>query len=471
MSRNNIQNQFYFLLSIVLLVTACAQSSKNKNGSGSGESLLGNSAVELPKLVVHKKILSNGLTVLVHENDQLPIFSYYTFFDVGGRYESRKEGTTGATHFLEHMMFKGAKKYTEGQFDTLLEGLGGSTNAYTTFDSTVYYESLPTSGLELIIDMEADRLTHLALNNESFEKERQVIFEERRMRYENSPQGKMFLSTMQEVFKGTPYGGSVIGEEIDLKNLTRDHVFNFFKTFYSPNNAIVVVVGDVKASKVFQLIEEKYGQLQKNVDLEKLKQSKDKQEIYAATGNNFGRTVKLKGTNPLPLFSFVYPGDPIGTRRAFVMDFVSSILGDGVSSYFHQKYVKNERPVLSSIDVSNMNKKFAGAFLISGELLKSTNVNEFEKSFRKDMKSFCKDAINDRSLQKAKNQFFISYMGEMGTNDSLAGFLGLRESLFNDYSYFQKEMEIYASIGKQEVVETCESIFLKQKPLLMVMTN
>jgi zinc protease len=136
-------------------------------------------------LNVKKVVLDNGLTVLIAPNSKLPIVSYYTLFDVGGRYETH--GTTGATHFLEHLMFKGAKKYGPGQFDNLIERNGGMTNAYTTNDATVYYQNIPSSFLETMIDLEVDRVQNLLLEPIGFESERQVIFEERKMRYENSP--------------------------------------------------------------------------------------------------------------------------------------------------------------------------------------------------------------------------------------------------------------------------------------------
>ncbi|RPJ78901.1 MAG: insulinase family protein, partial [Alphaproteobacteria bacterium] len=132
-------------------------------------------------LNVKKIVLDNGLIVLIAPNPKLPIAAYYTLFDVGGRHEVK--GTTGATHFLEHMMFKGAKKYGPGQFDSLIEKNGGSTNAYTTNDSTVYYQTIPSSFVEKMVDLEADRIQHLLLDPVSFESERKVIFEERKMRY------------------------------------------------------------------------------------------------------------------------------------------------------------------------------------------------------------------------------------------------------------------------------------------------
>ena len=198
-------------------------------------------------LKVHKEILPNGLRVLIMENRRLPIFSYYTYFDVGGRHE--RKGITGASHFLEHLMFKGAKKYGAGKFDSLIEGNGGFSNAYTSFDNTVYHENMPSKSLPIIIDMEADRMVNLLLEPKAFEKERQVVLEERKLRYDNSPMGKLFLNMMQEVFEGTPYGGSVIGNVEDIKNVSRDQIFNYFKKYYSPNNAIVVIVGDVDTKK------------------------------------------------------------------------------------------------------------------------------------------------------------------------------------------------------------------------------
>ncbi|OFZ15243.1 MAG: hypothetical protein A2X86_07930 [Bdellovibrionales bacterium GWA2_49_15] len=426
---------------------------------------------ELPKLTVFKKILKNGLVVIVHENHLLPIMSYYTFYDVGGRYESRSESTTGATHFLEHMMFKGAKKYGPGLFDSQLEALGGSTNAYTTFDDTVYHQELPSSGLELIMDMEADRMANLLLEEEAFEKERAVIFEERKMRYENSPHGKLLLTMMQEVFKGTPYGGSVIGDEIDLKNLTRSQLQDFFKKYYAPNNAIIVIVGDVDHEKVFALAEQKFGVLQANSELAALKKSKDGAASYLWDDKIFGRSIRSKGTNPTPLFYFAYKGEPLGTRRAFVMDILAAMLGTGSSSYFNQKYVKGQKPTLNSISVGNYNLKYSGVFYIGGELLQKQYLKRFEKEFQADLKQLCPKAITERALQKAKNQFMVSYFNELSGNDDLASFLGVRESAFGDYNYYVKELETYHAITRDEVLNVCSDIMENSKYLYLSMVD
>src|SRR5690606_1475586 len=177
--------------------------------------------------------LKNGLKILVVENNKLPIFSYYSYYKVGGKYEVK--GITGATHYLEHMMFKGAKKYGPGDFDRIVEGNGGSNNAYTTNDLTVYYENLPSKHIETIIDVEADRMQNLLLEPAAFESERLVVLEERKMRYENRDAGKLYLEMMLEMFKDTPYGTSVIGNIEDIKNVPRERMLEYFKEFYAPN--------------------------------------------------------------------------------------------------------------------------------------------------------------------------------------------------------------------------------------------
>jgi len=205
-------------LILISLIGCSSKSEKPKKAQSLSESI---------NLDVHEIKLDNGMTALVYPNHRLPIFSVYLYYKVGGKNE--RPGITGASHFLEHMMFKGAKKYGQGKIDFMIEGSGGSTNAYTTNDQTVYYENLPTTELESILDIEADRLENLLLDKEAFEKERAVVLEERKMRYENSPRGQLYLGLMKNLYKGTPYGSSVIGEIPDLKSVTREQIHEYLK--------------------------------------------------------------------------------------------------------------------------------------------------------------------------------------------------------------------------------------------------
>ena len=448
-----------FILSLIFLISCSNAQKQNKTG----ETL---SSFKL-NLNAKKFVLENGLKVIISENRKLPIFSFLTFYDVGGRFEARENGTTGATHFLEHMMFKGAKKFGPGDFEHIIESNGGRSNAYTTFDSTVYYESLSSRVLEEIIDLEADRMENLLIEEKSFESERKVVLEERKMRYENSSGGKLFLKMMQTVFKDTPYGGSVIGDEKDLLSLSREQVKNFFNTFYAPNNATIVIVGDIDTDQTMKLIKKYYGKLNRNNSLSQVKEKIDSQKGYKYINLN-AKKISLHGSAPNPMFIGAYRGEALGTRKAFVLDVLSSMLSGGASSYLSQKYVLGKKPILSQIYLANYNLKNSGVFFLKGELLKGTSIAQMNNIFNRDKKSFCSnEALNERELQKTKNKLLVEYYGELNTNYGVASFLGLRENFFGDFKHYEKELANYESINLEEVVEICREYFNQDNYVLL----
>ncbi len=415
-------------------------------------------------LEVRKVVLDNGLTVLIAPNHKLPIVSYYTLFDVGGRYEVK--GTTGATHFLEHLMFKGAKKYGPGKFDTLIEKNGGMTNAYTTSDATVYYQNIPSGFVPTMIDLEADRLQHLLLEPYSFESERKVIFEERKMRYENSPSGILHLMMMKKVFEGTPYGQSVIGDVADLEALSRDQVMSFFKTYYTPDNAVLAIAGDVDVDKTLELIKEKYGSIPRSIGLMELKAKRDEPSHYI-TQAKFNNEYKYYSTNSNPKFVLAYNGEKLGTRRAFVLDILSFMLGTGGSSYLTQKYVKSDKPIFSEISLGNYNLRHAGVFYFSGEVMEGVPFETAKSQFLGDIKNFCQEGISAHALIKTKNQFMSAAYQELKTNAGAASSIMMNEKLYGDYNFSTKEMEIYQSITEKEVKDSCLEILNHSDHILL----
>lgn len=447
------------LLSVLLtLNVACSQFSAQKKSTNEKNS---ESALSFK---VEKKVLKNGLTVLVVENHKLPIFSYYTFYKVGGKYETK--GITGASHFLEHMMFKGAKKYGPGMFDQLVEGNGGKNNAYTTNDLTVYYQDLPSEHLNTMIDVEADRMENLSLVPASFESERMVVLEERKMRYENSDRGKLYLNMMKNMFVNTPYGTSVIGDIEDLKTVSRDQIHEYFKKFYAPNNATIIIVGDVDADDVFSEIEEKFGKIKPFNDLNKLKVETVKKKGFKFKGR-YGRQIHLKGTSKTPMFFLAFQGIKIGPRDSYILDILSSVLGDGESSYLSRKYVLNKSPKLSNVYAANYTLQDSGVFFIGGQLIKGTNRNWIYKNLFKKINKVCKGDIEPRSVQKVKNQYLVHMISGLETNSGVAKFLGNREVFYNDYKFYKKEMDIYNSITKDELISACNKYLKKNKSLYL----
>ena len=442
-----------------LLFLACSVNLKSNKGT------VGESEIQFD---VHEKVLSNGLKLLVVENRKLPVFSYFTYFKVGSKYEH--PGITGSSHLLEHMMFKGAKKYGKDEFDKLVSGNGGTNNAYTTNDLTVYYESLPSQHLEMMIDLEADRMQNLLLEAESFQKERNVVLEERKMRYENSDRGKIYLSMMNELFQGTPYGSSVIGEVEDLKTVSREEVWDYFQRFYAPNNAVIIIVGDVDHRTVFRLIERKFAGIAPNQKLEQQKKSK-----IDRLGFDFKvklpKRVDLKGTSPVPVMMTAYPGIKIGERDGFVLDILSSVLGGGESSYLSRKYVLSAKPSLSSIYAANLTLQNSGVFFIGGKLLDKASLRGVQKNLPQTLKLACDRALTERAVQKVKNQYLFSIFSDLDTNSGIARFLGDREVFYGDYDFYKKEMQIYDSITLQELRQACVRYLVEQAPLDLSIWN
>jgi len=408
-----------------------------------------------------KFIFENGLRLIVYENRRLPVFTYLTFFDVGGRFE--KAGQTGATHFLEHMMFKGSVHYPQGIFDSTIEKSGGRTNAYTTFDSTVYDNHIPSTLLKEMITLEADRMRGPIFSEESFESERKVILEERKMRYENRPEGKLYLKTMQEFFKKTPYGLSVIGSNEDLRALTRENVERFFKTFYTPDNATIVIAGDVETDEVRELVAAAYADqkssMARGTPLTKLKGELDHDKFFKRENSKKHNVTRLKGLNGNPLFMIAYNGYPVGSRDSAKHDLLGAILSQGESAYLLQKLVKISKPTLSEISAGNHNLKKNGTLIVNGTLAQNVPVKGFEALITKELKASCSVAITDLTLQKVKNQVKVSMYDTIRTNDGVGALLGNSENFFGDFRKYDQELKDYESITTAELKDECLKVF------------
>ncbi|EQC46246.1 pitrilysin family protein [Bacteriovorax sp. Seq25_V] len=415
-------------------------------------------------LKINKKVLSNGLTILHLENKKLPIVSVYTFFDVGGKSET--PGVTGSTHFLEHMMFKKTKNFPAEHFSKVIENNGGNSNAYTTFDNTVYYENIPVDSLDEILHLEAERLSNLELEEEPFEKERQVVLEERKMRYENKAGGQLFLRMMKEIFVGTPYGGSVIGDASDVKNLSREKMLEFYHKFYRPNNAVLVVVGDVEADKLFKMVEEKYGAIPRGEGLEELQKEFSSPERFKHRAK-LPKTVSLHGESVTPMFMMAFPSLKAGEEDGYALDILSKIIGSGDSSYLSKEFVISKKPKLSSISAANYSLKESGVFYIGGSLLDKVSLNSFKNSLMREVRHICDKAVTERSVQKTKNNILIELYSGLETNDGLAGFIGNQQFYYGDYNGYKRELEIYSSLTADKVKETCKKYIDGNKSLFI----
>lgn len=453
--------KFVFLLTALLtiLLTGCSSKKEKEKDQKKTDSL-----ADSINLDVKEIRLDNGMTALIYPNHKLPIFSIYLYYKVGGKNEV--PGITGASHFLEHMMFKGAKKYGAGKIDFLIEGSGGSTNAYTTNDQTVYYENLPTTELASIIDIEADRMENLLLEPNAFEKERAVVLEERKMRYENSPRGQLYLALMKNLYQGTPYGTSVIGEIPDLKSVSREQIHQYFKRFYAPNNLTLVLVGDVDPERAKKLIKEKFGDIPASPTVDEAHASL-KDEMFVPKLEK-SKVVSLKGESPNPIFMMAYPTIKAGHPKQYALDVLSSILGSGKSSSLVKEYILVKKPMATSLYAAHNSLEKSGFFFVGGELIRGVKLDKFRQELQNDLKRFCDTEISERAIQKIKNNYLVDLYASLDSNAGLAQFLGEREVLYGDWRLYRKELELYEQVNVADVKAACHDIFSKNSLFVSV---
>jgi zinc protease len=444
-----------FLLSLLLLplfVNSCSSVKKEKTLADS------------INIDVDELKLDNGMNALIVNNPKLPIFSLYFFYKVGGKNET--PGITGSSHFLEHMMFKGGKKFGKNSLDFMIEGSGGSTNAYTTNDQTVYYENLPSKELSMILDIEADRMENLILDTDEFNKERAVVLEERKMRYENSPRGQLYQLLMSTLFAGTAYGRPVIGEIPDIKSVSREQMHAYFKRFYAPNNVTLVLVGDVNSSDAKAMIKEKFGKIASSPSVTEAHASLKDEDFQPKLPAS--KIVNQKGESPSPMFMLAFPTYKAGHPKGYALDVLSSILGSGKSSALINEYILINRPVATSMYAAHQQLEKAGFFFVGGELVRGIKLDEFKTDLQKKLMSYCESEVTARNIQKIKNNYLVDLYSGLDTNAGLAQFLGDRQILAGDWRFYKQELKHYEQVTVEDVKALCHETFSKNSVFVSV---
>jgi zinc protease len=391
-------------------------------------------------LPVTKFVLPNGLTVLLLEDHGVPMVSYHTWYRVGSRDEY--PGVTGAAHMLEHMMFKGAKKYSGQDFDRIFHENGITNNAFTTNDYTGFYENLPSSKLELVMDIEGDRMSSLALNPQHLLSEREVVKEERRWRVDNNPMGLLRELMMSTVFKVHPYKWPVIGYAKDIENYDAEKLRFFYNSFYGPNNAVLVLVGDFNTSSVRALIEKHYGKLPKREVPEKKYEMEPRQEVQQ------NATIKRDVQNTSFVVAFQSPKQ--GAPEMYAMDLLANILGYGSSSRLHKSLVY-QKEYATSAYAYNVSMRDSGVFAV-GVNLKPGNIidDALELSYREIWK-LRNVLVEQKELEKAKTQVMKDIVDSLKTMDGKARALAVNEIMTGSYQTLFSDLEKYRMVTAQEI--------------------
>ncbi|MBZ5606779.1 MAG: insulinase family protein [Acidobacteriia bacterium] len=371
---------------------------------------------------VKTETLSNGMKILIQEDHHIPNVAMYFFYKIGSRNE--RPGITGISHFFEHMMFNGAKKYGPKQFDIQMEKNGGYNNAYTTQDDTVYTDWFPSSALPLMMDMEADRIRDLSFDPKIIESERGVVYSERRTSVDNSNFGTLYEQLRAAAIIAHPYHWPVVGWPSDIEAWTMDDLKNHFRMGYAPNNCVMVVVGDVSSAQVVALAKE---------HLEPIPRQDPPPEVRTKEPEQLGeRRVTVMRPAQLPLEMVAFHVPEARSKDDSALDVLETVLSRGQSSRLYSRLVDKEQLVIS---VDSFREATFDPSLLVFSLRPRSGVEpaRAEKALFEELQRLREGVVPDHELRKAKNQLLADHYRELKTIAGRANLLGTYEVFYGDY--------------------------------------
>ncbi len=364
-------------------------------------------------------ILSNGMKVLLVEVPKAPVATVQIWYKVGSRNEVM--GRAGLSHMLEHMMFKGTAKYPKGSFSRLIRKNGGMDNAFTSQDFTAYFENLAADRVELALEMEADRMQGLILDQNELKTEREVVKEERRLRSEDDPQGALVETLFAQAYLSHPYHWPVIGWFGDLDAMTLDDLQRHYDTFYSPNNATLLVVGDIKAESLLPTIKQLF---------EPIPRGPEPKPVMTMEAEQKGeRRFLLKREAQVPFVMMGYRVPNYTSEDSYALDVLESILSRGKSSRLYQSLVYDQKLSLAVGAEYGLMQADPGLFYFYALVSPGQKVETVEEALTKEIKRLQSDPPTDLELQRAKNQVEAARWFEQDSNFRHAMLLGQAETV------------------------------------------
>jgi zinc protease len=384
--------------------------------------------------------LENGLKVLVLEDHGVPAVSYYTFFRVGSRNE--QPGRTGLSHLFEHLMFGGTPRHGAGDFDTAIESRGGESNAFTSEDMTVYHESFPSEALPLVVGLEADRMAGLRLTAESLASEREVVKEERRASTDESLEGALFEALQATAYAAHPYQWPVIGWPADLDAITVADLEAYFRIHYAPNNATVVVVGDVKPDRAIALIGDAYKSIPPQKPAPAVVRNEPSQEGE--------RRVILRRPAQLPAVAIAWHIPGTDSPDVFALDLAEVILGQGDSSRLHRALVI-EKELATTVGVISDRRIDPSIFFLYAEARPGVEVADLEAAIHDQIAAFVAAGPGEPEVRKAKNTATVSLVRSLKTNSGKAEQIGMFETYFGSHTRLFSAPRDYETLTAADV--------------------
>lgn len=404
--------------------------------------------------------LKNGMKFLVVEDNSIPNANMYLFYRVGSRNEY--QGITGLSHFFEHMMFNGAKKYGPKLFDQTMEFNGGANNAYTTENVTVYTNWFPSSASEVIFDLEGDRISSLSIDPKMVESERGVVLSERSTGLENSPWNLLGQHVQATAFQEHPYHWPVIGYEDDMKNWKQSDLERYFKTYYAPNNCVAVISGNIKMEEVKRLAE-KY--------IEPIPAQPAPPAVMITEPLQTGeRRISVQKDVATPYLIVAYKAPEAKSEDYYSLTILNEILSNGKSSRLHSALVDKKQ--LATSVFSFYDQSFDPTlFQFYSVAAKGINENDLEKAIYEEIEKIKKDGITETELQKIKNQKLMEFYGQVETINGKSNNIGTYEVFFGDYKKMFDAPSAFNKVTVEDVKKVANKYFSKSSRTVGVLKS
>ncbi|MEN3038098.1 MAG: pitrilysin family protein [Candidatus Kryptonium sp.] len=402
--------------------------------------------------------LENGLHVILHEDHSTPIVAVNICYHVGSKNE--KTDKTGFAHLFEHLMFDGSKNVKRGEFDKYISKAGGYSNAYTTEDKTNYYEVLPSNYLELALWLESDRMLGFSIQEISLITQREVVKEERRWRYENRPYGSAWIKISEKSFKKHPYRWPVIGYQEHLDNASMDDVREFYETFYVPNNAVLVIAGDINIDETKKLVERYFGEIPRGP--ERIPRPSPVDEPLDGEVREIVEDINA----PLPAVFISYRIPEEGNPDSYALALLSGILSVGESSRLYQRLVYKDK-IANEVETYSDSREHPGLFLIYAIANPGFNSDTLEKVIDEEIEKIRNYGVEEKELEKAKNKIESALVSARQTVQGKADLLAHYYTFYKNPELINTEIEKYRKVTVEDVKKAAQKYLDSKKRVIL----
>lgn len=412
---------------------------------------------------IHEYHLKNGLSIIVKEDHRAPVVLFSVWYRVGGSYEH--EGITGISHVLEHMMFRGSKHYPAGMLEKLMSENGGDQNAMTENDRTGYYERISSDKLPLCFQLESDRMQNLLLNKSDFDKEIQVVMEERRMRFDDDPMALTYERLMAAAFVNSPYQHQAIGWMPDLKHMTIDDVREWYQNWYAPNNATLVIVGDVNPATVLSLANTYFGPIPKRA----LTVPKPRNEVPPLGTKEI--TVNLPAKLPMIYMAYQVPSLKTAEKpwQPYALDVLNTLLGGSDSSRFVRELVREHAIATVAQTMYDMTSLHTTQFILIGVPAAGHTIDDIKTAFSQQLLTLQKSLISAEELDRVKAEVIAEKVYQKDSLINQAIDIGDAESIGLSWRIPESYVEQIQKITPEEVQAVAKLFLVPERLTIAVL--